>query len=102
MNTASRRTARRLTLAVTVAAGLAIVAALGAALWLPGELDLATRSGPARMVVVGWVAPDGPAWGADVRPGDPIVGRAPRRPGTDRLVCKWVGGASSWGRTRRR
>ncbi len=91
MNTASRRTARRLTLAVTVAAGLAIVAALGAALWLPGELDLATRSGPAGPAVVGWVAPDGPAWGADVRPGDRIVGRAPRRPGADRLVVQ-VGG----------
>ena len=88
MDTAPRRTARRLTLAVTVAAGLVIVAALGAALWLPGDLGLTTRSGPAGTTVIAWVAPDGPAWGADVRPGDRVVGRAPRGPSTNRLVIR--------------
>jgi len=88
MDTASRRTARRLTRAVTVAAGLVIVAALGAAFWLPGDLGLATRSGPAGTALVGWVAPDGPAWGADVRPGDRILGHSPRHLGTDRLVVQ--------------
>jgi len=88
MDTAPRRTARHLTLAVTVAAGLVIVAALGAALWLPGDLGLDTRSGPAGTALVGWVAPDGPAWGADVRPGDRIVARAPHHPGLDRLVVQ--------------
>jgi len=83
MDTAPLRTARRLTLAITVAAGLVIVAALGAALWLPGDLGLTTRSGPAGTALVGWVAPDGPAWGADVRPGDRVRSQddAPPQPG---------------------
>jgi len=88
MDTAPLRTARRLTLAITVAAGLVIVAALGAALWLPGDLGLTTRSGPAGTALVGWVAPDGPAWGADVRPGDRVLDRAPRRLSLDRLVVQ--------------
>ncbi len=65
--------ARRLAIVATCAATLIVVAALYAALWRPGMLDLSSMQRAQGPLVVSWVAPDGPAWNAGVAPGATIV-----------------------------
>jgi hypothetical protein len=75
MGAPSHRLARCLTVAATLVVGATVVAALAAAAWTPATPDLATAQGPTGRLVVTWVAPDGPAWSAGIRPGDIILAR---------------------------
>lgn len=74
MEAHTRHPARHLALGVTCASGLIVLAAGAAALWTPGDLGLSTTRTPSGQALVQWVAPNGPAWSADILPGDHIVG----------------------------
>ncbi len=74
MEPIARRPTRRLALGATLASGLVVLAAVAAAVWLPGDLGLSTTWTPSGRAVVTWVAPNGPAWSADILPGDHLVG----------------------------
>ncbi len=73
MDVATSRRARRLALPFTCCAVFVIVAAVYAAWWTPGTLDLSIEGGRLASRTVAWVAPDGPAWSAGVRPGITVV-----------------------------
>lgn len=74
MDTPAGRGARCLALLTAWGALAVVAAALYAALWAPGSLDLSARREAARPGTVTWVAPDGPAWSNGVMPGDTIAG----------------------------
>ncbi len=67
--------ARSLALLATYGAAIVVAAAVYAALWTPGTLDLSSGRGAQGLPAVTWVAPNGPAWSAGVMPGATIVGR---------------------------
>jgi len=76
MGLATPRRARHVALFAiygAIGAVLVIAAAVYAALWTPGTLDLSIRDRAPGALVVTWVVPDGPAWSAGVRPGATIA-----------------------------
>jgi len=73
MESIARHPARRLALGATLASSLVVLAAVAAALWLPSDLGFSTTRTSSGQAVVTWVAPNGPAWSADILPGDHIV-----------------------------
>jgi len=73
MEPVARHPARRLALGATLASGMVVLAASAAALWIPGDPGLSTTRTSSGQAVVTWVAPNGPAWSADILPGDHIV-----------------------------
>lgn len=72
MDTPSARPAHHLTplIFVTIAAVAIVIVALFAALWTPVDPGLTVIKGPMGRLLVGWVAPDGRAWSAGIRPGE--------------------------------
>jgi len=77
MDLSASRLARSLAILATYGAAIIVAAAVYAALWTPGTLDLSSGRGAQGLQVVTWVAPNGPAWSAGVMPGAAIVGRLP-------------------------
>jgi len=92
MDTPARTPARGVALVATIAAGVVIAAAVAAAMTTSGDLGMAVRGGPAGSAVVSWVAPDGPAWGAGVRPGDRVVAAGGARRRAPRILVEGAGG----------
>lgn len=71
MDASARRSAPPLALVATGLILLITAASVYVAVAQPRTLDLTARGAPGRAVVT-WVAPDGPAWDAGVRPGDTL------------------------------
>jgi len=88
MDLLTLRSARRLARLVTTGAGLLIVVSLCASIWTPGDPCLTIAPGPHGKPVVTWIAPDGPAWSAGIRPGDTIVSRTARDPSRGDTVVR--------------
>jgi len=88
MDTPSRRRAHALALLTAWGVSGVVAAAVYAALWTPGTLDLSIARGRPAQPVISWVAPNGPAWSAGVRPGDTIVDGASRAGPAARLVAQ--------------
>lgn len=63
----------RFALLTTIAVAIGIAISVYAAVGTPGNPGVAPASGAAMPAHVGWLAPDGPAWSAGVRPGDVIL-----------------------------
>jgi hypothetical protein len=88
MDTAAHRRTRRFALLSAGAAGVIIAIAVYAALWTPGTLDLSSMPRTSRPPLVTWVAPNGPAWSAGIRPGATIMGDRPQRGASAGLVVR--------------
>jgi len=58
---------------MALVSALVVAAAVYTALWTPGDLGLSARPTATGPVVITWVAPNGPAWEAGIRPGDHVV-----------------------------
>ncbi len=93
MDLPALRSSRRLARLIAAGAVLLIVVSLCASVWTPGDPGLATAPGPHGQPVVSWIAPDGPAWSAGVRPGGTIVSRAAGGPGRDDTLVRHGRGA---------
>jgi len=88
MDASAHRSTRPLAFAATGLIILVTAASVYVALARPRTLNLTARGTPGR-AVVSWVAPDGPAWDAGVRPGDTLRDARTvvmRRHGASRVV----------------
>jgi len=88
MDTTAHRRTRRFALLSAGAAGVIIAIAVYAALWTPGTLDLSSMPRTSQPPLVTWVAPNGPAWSAGIRPGATIMGDRPQRGASAGLVVR--------------
>jgi len=91
MDTPARHRTRLLAFLTACGASFVVAAAVYAALWTPGTLDLSIAHQARAWPVISWVAPNGPAWSAGVMPGDTITDGASRTGLAARLVVQGHG-----------
>lgn len=64
---------RGLVVLTTLGVAAAILVSLARVMWTPLPVDVAVAHNAAGRTHVTWIAPDGPSWSADVRPGDRVM-----------------------------